>query len=209
MPKESVETRGSAREQGQHRSSAREAARKLIHDVRRDAQRYQDLRGARRNLGFWATLSHRIGVFAQQLPPPLRGIVLWPQRKSDAFFRMLFNIHISSHAKIGPGLLLIHPWCVLIGACEIGENCLIFHEVTLGTNANSDGAFPSLGNDVDIYVGARVLGKLHVGDGAKIGANCVVLNSVPAGSVVAPPATRPVSAAAAAVFGPRAKSEPP
>jgi serine O-acetyltransferase len=117
-----------------------------------------------------------------------------------------FNVRISPDAKIGPGLCLIHPWSVVIGGCRIGENCLIFHEVTLGTNANSDNRFPTLGNNVDIYVGARILGHLSIGDHVKIGANSVVLRSIPSGTTVAPPLSRTISAAAVSAFGTRART---
>jgi serine O-acetyltransferase len=121
----------------------------------------------------------------------------------DSIWRTMFNVHVSSDAEIGPGLCLIHAWSVLIGPASIGSNCLIFHEVTLGTNANSRNQFPVIGNTVDIYVGARVLGQVAVEDDAKIGANSVVLSRVPRGSTVAPPASRIISAAAVAAFGPR------
>ena len=121
-------------------------------------------------------------------------------------WRIAFNVRISPAATIGPGLCLIHPWSVIIGSCVIGEDCLIFHEVTLGTNANSENLFPTIGNRVDIYVGARILGRLTVGDGVKIGANTVVLKSVPSGSTVAPPSSRMISAAAVKAFGTRPRA---
>jgi serine O-acetyltransferase len=86
-------------------------------------------------------------------------------------------------ARIGAGLCLIHPSGVMIGnGVEIGEDCLIFHDVTLGTGPTR--GRPKIGNNVDIYVGARLLGGIVVGDGSMIGANCVVMRDVPPGSVV-------------------------
>jgi serine O-acetyltransferase len=172
--------------------------------LRRDAERYERLGGWYANYGFWAVATYRLGKWARTLPKPLEVAVRAPQKLLDNLWCTLFNVRISGDAEIGPGLCLIHPWSVLIGPCSIGENCLIFHEVTLGTNANSDNQFPTIGKNVDIYVGARILGKVTVEDDVKIGANCVVLNSVPKGATVAPPASRVISAAAVAAFGPRA-----
>lgn len=77
----------------------------------------------------------------------------------------------------------MHPANVTIGpGVEIGEDCLIFQDVTLATGYIP--GTPKIGNNVDIYVGARVLGGIEVGDGSMIGANCVVTKSVPPGSIV-------------------------
>ena len=81
------------------------------------------------------------------------------------------------------GLCLIHPTNVMIGGgVELGEDCLIFHDVTIGTGTMP--GVPKIGNKVDIYPGARLLGGIAIGDGCMIGANCVVTRDVPAGSVV-------------------------
>ena len=83
---------------------------------------------------------------------------------------------------IGGGLLLPHPNGVVIHAdVEIGPNCLIFQQVTLGAR---HGRVPRLGGHVDIGAGAKLLGGIVVGDDALIGANAVVLDDVPAGATV-------------------------
>jgi serine acetyltransferase len=183
-----------------------QATRRLVHELRRDAQRYAALDGPWASLGFWVGATHRVGVWGRALPKPLKLAVAVPQRMVDTVWRLAFNVRISQHAKIGPGLCLIHPWSVVIGSCSIGEDCLIFHEVTLGTNANSDNLFPTVGNNVDIYVGARILGRLTVGDRVKIGANSVVLRSIPSGTTLAPPASRMISQAAVTAFGTRSRT---
>jgi serine O-acetyltransferase len=99
---------------------------------------------------------------------------------------VILNVNIPAGprgARIGPGLCLIHPRNILIPwGSVIGENFLVFHEVTLGTGATP--GIPTIGNDVDVYVGARVLGGVTIGDGSMIGANCVVTRDVPPRSVV-------------------------
>jgi serine O-acetyltransferase len=112
----------------------------------------------------------------------------------------IYNVHISSDASIGPGLYLIHPRDIFSPAIQVGENFTVFHEVTIGSNGHPPKC-PKIGNNVVIYVGARVLGGLEVGDGAKIGANCVVTRSVRPGSSVLPPPNRILPPTAAAAFG--------
>jgi serine O-acetyltransferase len=99
-------------------------------------------------------------------------------------------------------LCLIHPRNVGIGTVTIGNNCLIFHEVTLGTNANDSGG-PHIGHNVDVYAGAKVLGTVQIGDDAKVGANCVVTKNVEPGATIVTAAARVIPASLVAAFGPR------
>jgi serine O-acetyltransferase len=86
-------------------------------------------------------------------------------------------------SKIGGGLLLPHPNGVVIHTdAEIGPNCLIFQQVTIGM---TDNGVPSLGGHVDLGAGAKVLGGIHVGNHSRVGANAVVLIDVPVGAVAA------------------------
>ena len=98
----------------------------------------------------------------------------------------LYNVELwagRSGASIGAGMCLIHPANIYIGrGVEIGTNCKIFHEVTLGTG-HIEGT-PKIGNNVDIFVGARILGGVSIGDNTMISANCVVNKDVPSDSVV-------------------------
>lgn len=85
-------------------------------------------------------------------------------------------------AKIGGGLLLPHPNGVVIHPdAEIGPNCLIFQQVTIGTGPRP--GVPRIGGQVDIGAGAKILGGVVIGDHARIGANAVVVSDVPAGAV--------------------------
>ena len=71
---------------------------------------------------------------------------------------------------------------VVIGRdVRLGENCTIYQQVTLG---QSRGLFPVLGDDVIVYAGAKIVGGIHIGNGAIIGANAVVTHDVPAGAIV-------------------------
>lgn len=95
----------------------------------------------------------------------------------------LFGIEIAVRCPIGKGLFLPHTQGTVIGAYVIGENATIFQGVTLGARevdfSYEKSSRPTVGNNVTIGSGAKVLGGLHIGDGARIGANSVVLNSIP------------------------------
>lgn len=95
--------------------------------------------------------------------------------------RFLTGIEIHPGAKIGKGLLIDHGSGVVIGeTAEIGDNCLIYQGVTLGGTGKDKGKrHPTLGNNVMVGSGAKILGPFKVGDGAKIAANAVVLHEVP------------------------------
>ncbi|MGG7177990.1 serine O-acetyltransferase EpsC [Clostridium paraputrificum] len=98
--------------------------------------------------------------------------------------RLFTGIEIHPGAKIGRGLCIDHGMGVVIGeTAEIGDDVLIYHGVTLGGTGKDKGKrHPTIGNNVTIGAGAKVLGPILVSDGAKIGANSVVLKDVPAGA---------------------------
>ena len=95
--------------------------------------------------------------------------------------RFWTGIEIHPGAKIGRGLFIDHGMGVVIGeTAEIGDNCLIYQGVTLGGTGKDKGKrHPTLGNNVMVGAGARILGPFTVGDNAKIAANAVVLEEVP------------------------------
>jgi serine O-acetyltransferase len=97
------------------------------------------------------------------------------------FARFITGIEIHPGAKIGKGLFIDHGSGVVIGeTAEIGNNCLIYQGVTLGGTGKERGKrHPTLGNNVMVGAGARVLGPFRVGDNVKIAANAVVLEAIP------------------------------
>lgn len=98
--------------------------------------------------------------------------------------RFFTGIEIHPGATIGKGLFIDHGMGVVIGeTAEVGDNVTIYHGVTLGgTGKNKGKRHPTIGNNVLIGTGAKVLGPITVGDNAKIGANSVVLHNVPEGA---------------------------
>lgn len=99
------------------------------------------------------------------------------------FWSVITQAEIDLNARIGGGLMIPHPNGIVIHPdVEIGPNCLIFQQVTLGTSGGRPGV-PRLGGHVDIGAGAKILGSVMVGNHARIGANAVVLMNVPEGAV--------------------------
>ena len=98
--------------------------------------------------------------------------------------RFFTGIEIHPGAKIGRGLVIDHGMGVVIGeTAEIGDNVLLYHGVTLGGTGKDKGKrHPTVGNNVVIGAGAKVLGPIYIGSNSKIGASSVVLNNVPEGA---------------------------
>ncbi|MBP7331781.1 MAG: Serine acetyltransferase [Firmicutes bacterium ADurb.Bin373] len=100
--------------------------------------------------------------------------------------RLLTGIEIHPGAKIGEGLFIDHGSGVVIGeTAELGDNVTIYQGVTLGGTGKEKGKrHPTIGNNVVVSAGAKVLGAFTVGDNSKIGAGSVVLKAVPSDSTV-------------------------
>ncbi|VBB08507.1 serine o-acetyltransferase [Lucifera butyrica] len=114
-----------------------------------------------------------------------RGWVLLPRMISN-FARFLTGIEIHPGATIGEGLFIDHGTGVVIGeTTEIGNNVTLYQGVTLGGTGKEKGKrHPTIGNNVVVASGAKVLGSFTVGDNSKIGAGSVVLREVPPDSTV-------------------------
>jgi serine O-acetyltransferase len=107
-------------------------------------------------------------------------------RVSSHFARFLTGIEIHPGAKIGRRFFIDHGMGVVIGeTAEIGDDCSIYHGVTLGgTTWNKGKRHPTLQRGVIVGAGAKVLGPITVGEGARIGSNAVVVKDVPPGATV-------------------------
>lgn len=100
--------------------------------------------------------------------------------------RFLTGIEIHPAARLGPGLFIDHGMGVVIGeTTEVGENVTLYQGVTLGgTSLERKKRHPTIGDNVVIGTGAKILGPFKVGDNSKIGSGSVVVKEVPANSVV-------------------------
>ncbi|MCB1826500.1 MAG: serine O-acetyltransferase [Candidatus Competibacteraceae bacterium] len=110
----------------------------------------------------------------------------WLARFFSTMARWLTGIEIHPGAKIGRRFFIDHGMGVVIGeTAEIGDDCTLYQGVTLGgTSWNKGKRHPTLGNNVVIGAGAKVLGPFKVGDNARIGSNSVVIKAVPANATV-------------------------
>jgi len=114
-------------------------------------------------------------------------IGFFPQggRASLSFLECGSGSDIALTVQIGGGLLLPHPNGVVIHPeAKIGVNCLIHQQVTIGTKEDGREGVPVIDGNVKIYSGAKVLGPIHLGAHATIGANTVVLADVPENATV-------------------------
>lgn len=117
----------------------------------------------------------------------VRGVPSWVQRR----LLRLYGLELSVGVDVGGGLYIAHPvGCVLAGR-SIGVNVTVISQVTFGTR--DDGEWPTIGDETFFGAGARVLGGVHIGRGARVGANAVVLNDVAPGTTVVGIPARPVA----------------
>lgn len=140
--------------------------------------------------GLWALWAHR---FAHRL---YRWRIPFVPRALSQFVRGLTGIEIHPGATIGRRLFIDHGAGVVIGeTAVVGDDVTMYHQVTLGgrgwwRDAKASRRHPSVGDRVVLGVGATILGPVHIGDDARIGAHALVLWNVPAGALVdAPPST--------------------
>ena len=130
--------------------------------------------------GFHAILFHRLAHRLYKAGVPLLPRVI------SQFSRFLTGIEIHPGAKIGRRFFIDHGMGVVIGeTTEIGDDVLLYQNVTLGGTGNEQGKrHPTLGNNVVVGTGAKVLGGIRIGSHVKIGAGSVVVHSVPDHSTV-------------------------
>lgn len=125
--------------------------------------------------GVHAVLYHRLAhfLYVHHLKFLARFVSQWS--------RFWTGIEIHPGAKLGRRLVIDHGMGIVIGeTAEVGDDCLIYHGVTLGGTGKDCGKrHPTIGNNVMISCGAKVLGPFRVGDGSRIAANAVVLTEIP------------------------------
>ena len=128
--------------------------------------------------GFHAVLYYRVANFFYR--HKMKFIARWVSQTG----RFFTGVEIHPGATIGRGLMIDHGMGVVIGeTAVVGDNCTIYQGVTLGGTGKDTGKrHPTLGNNVMVGSGAKVLGPFTVGDNAKIAAGAVVLDTVPEGA---------------------------
>ena len=149
-----------------------------------DAKNIRDKDPAARNVaeviilypGFHVLVTHRIAHFLY------KHHCFFLARLVSQLARHLTGIEIHPGATIGRKLFIDHGMGIVFGeTAEIGDNCTIYHGVTLGGTGKDTGKrHPTLGNNVLIGAGTKVLGPVYIGDNSRIGAGSVVLKNLPA-----------------------------
>ncbi|MBR2295403.1 MAG: serine O-acetyltransferase [Clostridiales bacterium] len=131
--------------------------------------------------GFHALVYHRVSHFLYK--HKLYALARWNSQVA----RAATGIEIHPGATIGDGLFIDHGMGIVIGeTAVIGNNCTIYHNVTLGGRGHAKGEkrHPTIGDNVLVGAGAKLLGPITVGDNSSIGANAVILHDVPNGATV-------------------------
>src|SRR5215472_19382029 len=138
--------------------------------------------------GVHAVMWHRLSHWLWRHELRLLG------RFSSHIARWLTGVENHPAARLGRRLVIDHGMGVVIGeTAEIGDDCYLYHQVTLGVARTSGGKrHPTVGNNVIIGAGAKVLGPVTVGNNARVGSNAVVLDNVPDNTTVVGIPARPV-----------------
>ena len=154
----------------------------------RDAKNIKEKDPATRNIlevlllypGFHILIFHRVAHFLYKIKLKLFA------RLISQIGRFFTGIEIHPGAKIGKRLFIDHGMGIVIGeTAEVGDNCTIYHGSTLGgTGKDKNKRHPTIGNNVLVGAGAKILGPILIGDNVKIGAGAVVLNNIKANTTV-------------------------
>jgi serine O-acetyltransferase len=151
--------------------------------IKRIGDAFQRHGGSLRSLSFYPVLAYEYGRWVARQPS---GPARWLGGKVYGLLLTTIELGtgctINCEARIGEGLLLPHAHNVRIDpAAVLGRRCCVFQDVVIGTNMDRPGA-PTLGDDVHVGAGAKILGPVRIGDRANIAANSLVIADVPAGA---------------------------
>jgi serine O-acetyltransferase len=135
-----------------------------------------------RNRAIWSLAVYWFGRWSLGLSNrPLRWVTSKIYGVLNIVSQIVTGVHMVRDVRIGDGFHIIHAATIFIHSeVVIGDRVGVMHNVTIGTNMSSE--VPVIGNDVFIGAGASVLGKVRVGDGARIAANSLVIMDVPEGA---------------------------
>ncbi|MCC6578879.1 MAG: serine acetyltransferase [Phycisphaeraceae bacterium] len=137
--------------------------------------------------GFRAVATHRFGNWRMSVRPKLlRAPFSMLYRILFRRCRNVYGIELPWSARVGRRVVIEHQGAIVIhGNSNIGDDCILRQGVTLGNRClDRPNEAPTVGQRVNVGAGAKILGKVVIGDGAVIGANAVVIHDVPAGATV-------------------------
>lgn len=118
--------------------------------------------------------------------PIIRQLLIIVYRLIDFLFvKLLLNCDISGKTKIDFGLKIYHPYGIFVNdQARIGKNCIIRGQVTIGNKGKKNNECPVLGDNVNIGVGAKIIGNIELKDNCTVGTNAVVTKSFPKNSIL-------------------------
>ena len=154
----------------------------MFEHIREDLRAYGGNYGAQ---GFWAMVVYRFGRWRYTVRPPLaRKLCSLVYRVLFKLVQVVTGIELPCEVEVGRNFVIDHSGGIVIsGFARFGDDCRIRNGVVVGLARMDDACAPAIGNNVDIGAGAKVLGRITVGNDVLIGANAVVTRDVPDGSI--------------------------
>jgi serine O-acetyltransferase len=154
----------------------------MFENVRHDLNTY---RGDWAAQGFWVMLVYRFGRWRYGVrPAPVRKIFSFIYKFFFKMVQIVTGIELPCEVEVGNHFVIDHFGGIVIsGYAKFGDNCRIRNGVVVGLKNIDDPCAPSIGNNVDIGSGAKLLGNIKIGNNVVIGANAVVLTDVPDNSI--------------------------
>jgi len=160
-------------------------------ELRFDLQRYRKAGTSWKeiigNPAVWALVWYRFGhwIYKENAPQFLRLPMKVMHVAGHKFFEAFLQMRLDPNAEIREGLFMTHGGGIYLHPdVVIGRNCSLAHHVTIGASAMGRQGVPRIGDNVYIGTGAVIIGKIRIGDGAKIAANTLVINNIPPGATV-------------------------
>ena len=154
----------------------------MFEKIREDLRMHE---GKWSSQGLWVMLPYRFGCWRYTVRPALlRKPLSIAYRMLKTLSQILTGIDLPCEVKIGSRFRIEHFGGIIIsGDAAIGDDVVIRNGVTIGLKRRDDPGSPIIGNRVDIGAGAKILGKIRIGDDVTIGANAVVITDVPANCI--------------------------
>jgi serine O-acetyltransferase len=154
----------------------------MFETIRQDLRAYEGRWSAQ---GFWVMLVYRFGRWRYQVRPvPVRKMFSFIYKVLFKFVQIATGIEFPCETEIGRNFIIDHFGGIVIsGYAKFGDNCRIRNGVVVGLRHVEDKRAPTIGNNVDIGSGAKVLGPIRIGNNVLIGANAVVMIDVPDNSI--------------------------
>ena len=150
----------------------------MFDHIKQDYHAYDERWGEQ---GFWVMLVYRFGRWRYHVRPALlRKLFSLMYKLMYKFIQIVTGIELPCEVKVGKNFVIDHFGGIVIsGYASFGDHCRIRNGVVVGLKSVEDPKAPSIGNNVDIGAGAKLLGNIKIGNDVVIGANAVVLVDVP------------------------------